>query len=208
MKIKICGLFDSENIREIAQLQPDFMGFIFYPESKRFVGNNFDYHNLKQLPETIRKVAVFVNATIAEIDKIQTRFQFDYLQLHGDEPVAFCRELHQKKYKIIKAFAIDKSFNFNVLPSYEPYCDYFLFDTKTDGYGGSGKIFDWQLLKKYTLKTPLFISGGLGIDNYKALVELDLPQLAVLDFNSKLENEKHIKDIINAGQLITQIKNL
>lgn len=206
MKIKICGMKFPKNIHEIGALQPDFMGFIFYPKSKRFVGENFSLKSIEKLPKTIKKVGVFVNENVATIIAIQKQFSFDAIQLHGNESVAECIVLQENNIKIIKVFLLDNYFDFSGISAFEPVCDYFLFDTKSDKYGGSGKIYDWKILKKYTLQKPFFLSGGLGLHNIKKISEIDHPQLVGLDFNSQLEDENYKKITEEVSELIQKIR--
>src|ERR1041385_3226664 len=114
----------------------------FYPRSKRFVGNDFDVRNLIGLPNEINTVGVFVDPDKADLLRLSIRYQFDYVQLHGNESAKFCEEL-SASVKIIKAFGLSDEFDLDILNEYAPFCEYFLFDTKTDGFGGSGKQFDW-----------------------------------------------------------------
>lgn len=206
MKIKICGMKFPKNIYEIGTLQPDFMGFIFYPKSKRFVGENFSLKSIEKLPKTIKKVGVFVNENVATIIAIQKQFSFDAIQLHGNESVADCKVLQENNIKIIKVFLVDNYFDFREVSAFESICDYFLFDTKSNKYGGSGKIFDWKILKKYTLQKPFFLSGGLGLHNIKKISEIDHPQLVGLDFNSQLEDENYKKITEEVSELIQKIR--
>lgn len=206
MKIKICGMKFSENITDIGALQPDYMGFIFYPKSKRFVGEDFLYKSLEKLPENIKKVGVFVNESVAIIlDKV-AKYNLDAVQLHGNESAADCKILKENKIEIIKAFSIDENFNFENLKAYESACDYFLFDTKTPDYGGSGQVFDWQLLEKYTIQKPFFLSGGLNLDSIEKIKNLKYPMLTGLDFNSQLEKEDFSKNILKTTQIIQQLQ--
>src|SRR5690349_16711265 len=133
IKIKICGMKSPENINEIASLQPHFMGFIFYKKSPRNLENN-----IPNLPNSIKKIGVFVNASLEEIQEKVKQYELDFVQLHGDESPEFCHLLQQNKLKVIKAFSIDNQFHFNTLNNYNNYCDYFLFDTKGTNYGGNG----------------------------------------------------------------------
>ncbi|WP_439553313.1 phosphoribosylanthranilate isomerase [Flavobacterium macrobrachii] len=206
MKIKICGMKFPKNIQEIAALQPDFMGFIFYPKSKRFVGDNFSPKSLEKLPSTIEKVAVFVNEDVNRIIVIQKQFSFDFVQLHGNETVAECEILKENNIKIIKAFSVDNYFNFNEVLAYETVCDYFLFDTKTPKYGGSGQPFDWELLENYTLSKPFILSGGLSIHTIGKLKFNKYPMLAGLDFNSRLEDSNTKKITEEVSELIEKIR--
>lgn len=206
MKIKICGMKFPKNILEIGALQPDFMGFIFYPKSKRFVGDNFSSKSLEKLPSTIEKVAVFVNENVNRIIEIQKQFSFDFIQLHGNETVAECEILKENNIKIIKVFSVDNYFNFNDVVAYETVCDYFLFDTKTPKYGGSGKTFDWELLENYTLSKPFFLSGGLSIHNIGKIKYANYPMLVGLDFNSRLEDRNTKKITEEVSELIEKIR--
>ncbi|MCZ8329697.1 MAG: phosphoribosylanthranilate isomerase [Flavobacterium sp.] len=206
MKIKICGMKFPKNIQEIAALQPDFMGFIFYPKSKRFVGDNFSPKSLEKLPSTIEKVAVFVNEDVNRIIVIQKQFSFDFVQLHGNESVADCKVLKENNINVIKVFSVDNYFNFNEVVAYENVCDYFLFDTKTPKYGGSGQPFDWELLEKYTLSKPFILSGGLSIHTIGKLKFNKYPMLAGLDFNSRLEDSNTKKITEEVSELIEKIR--
>jgi phosphoribosylanthranilate isomerase len=207
MLIKICGLKYAENIEALAKLPVDMMGFIFYPKSRRYVDDMLDSSTLEKMPKTIKKVGVFVNASIEEILSKQEQFQLDYVQLHGDENTDFCKQLKDKKCSIIKAFQIDEQSDFSVLNTYQNVCEYFLFDTKTSNYGGSGKAFNWSVLDRYTLQTPFLLSGGIGIENIDEAITLTHPKLAGFDINSKIELEPAVKSIDKAEQLITKIRH-
>jgi phosphoribosylanthranilate isomerase len=207
MLIKICGLKYADNIEALAKLPVDMMGFIFYPKSTRYVDDILDSSTLKNMPKTIKKVGVFVNASIEEILSKQEQFQLDYVQLHGDENANFCKQLKDEKCSIIKSFQIDEQFDFSVLNTYQNVCDYFLFDTKTPNYGGSGKAFNWSVLDHYTLQTPFLLSGGIGIENIDEAITLTHPKLAGFDINSKIELEPAVKSIDKAELLITKIRH-
>ncbi|MBM6499999.1 phosphoribosylanthranilate isomerase [Flavobacterium macrobrachii] len=206
MKIKICGMKFPKNILEVGALQPDYMGFIFYPKSKRYVGEDFSFKSLEKLPENIKKVAVFVNEDVNRIIEIQNEFSFDFIQLHGNETVAECEILKENNIKIIKVFSVDNYFNFNDVVAYETICDYFLFDTKTPKYGGSGQPFDWELLENYTLSKPFFLSGGLSIHSIGKIKYANYPMLVGLDFNSRLEDTNTKKITEEVSELIEKIR--
>lgn len=190
----------SENILETAQLQPDFMGFIFYKKSPRF-------YSEEAIPEinSVQKVGVFVNALEEEILVKAKRYNLDLVQLHGNESAKFCEKLKENflennlEVEIIKAFSVDEKFDFGTLKTYEENIDYFLFDTKGKLYGGNGMAFNWQILKNYTLKKPYFLSGGIGISEIKQLKTfLKTPESKycfAIDVNSKFEIEPGLKDI-------------
>ncbi|MGZ4034723.1 MAG: phosphoribosylanthranilate isomerase [Bacteroidia bacterium] len=190
MFLKICGLKHKENIEQVAALKPDFMGFIFYPESKRFVG---EYFRMPEIFPEIKKVGVFVNAKAGYIIEKIDEYNLDLIQLHGNESASFC-EVMSHIVKVIKAFGIDENFDFNILENYKGSCDYFLFDTKTEGHGGSGKQFDWKFLENYKSDVPFFLSGGIGLKEIEDVQNLKL-KVAGIDVNSKFETEPGIKNI-------------
>jgi len=192
MKLKICGMKYEDNIKTVADLQPDYMGFIFYEKSKR----NFD-SMIPWIPEDIKKVGVFVDANLDEIrDKIK-KFDLQMVQLHGDESPQFCN--HLKNVEVIKVFSIGKTFDFNVLKHYENVCDYFLFDTKGMEKGGNGIVFDWNLLKDYPSDKPFFLSGGIGIEELESIKDFTKSKFSryciALDVNSKFEEKPGLKNI-------------
>lgn len=205
IKIKICGMKFPDNISEITLLQPDYLGFIFYEKSPR----NFE-KNIPNLPESIQKVGVFVNASLEEIQKKANQYDLDLVQLHGDESPEFCLLLQQNKFKVIKAFSIDNKFNFNTLNNYINYCDYFLFDTKGTNYGGNGITFDWSVLENYNLNKPYFLSGGIGTENIaevKSFLTKDYAKNCIaIDCNSKLEVSPGLKSTEKTKQLINAFK--
>ena len=195
-----------KNILEVGALQPDYMGFIFYPKSKRFVGEDFSPKSLEKLHDSIKRVAVLVNEDINRIIEIQKQFSFDFVQLHGNESVAECEILKENNINVIKVFSVDPYFNFNEVVPYEKVCDYFLFDTKTPKYGGSGKTFDWELLENYTLSKPFILSGGLSIHTIGKLKFNKYPMLVGLDFNSQLEDTNTKKITEEVSELIEKIR--
>ena len=188
-----------ENILEVSQLLPDYLGFIFYEKSSRF----FDGEIL-EIPSSIKKVGVFVNARLMEINGKIKKYDLDLIQLHGDETPEFCENLKQDKIEIIKVFSVDDNFDFEVLNQYENVCDYFLFDTKGKLHGGNGITFNWQILEKYKSKKPLFLSGGIGIDEIEKIKTLKLPIFAI-DVNSKFEIEPGLKNKQLLQEFITQL---
>ena len=184
-----------ENIRAVAALKPDFMGFIFYPKSPRFA-EPLDVSVLNTLPPTIKKIGVFVNENLENILTIIYKYNLDGVQLHGTELVKMCRELRKAGYIVIKAFPIAAAYNFRVTKAYEGVCDYFLFDTKTDAYGGSGVKFNWAMLDEYKGETTFLLSGGIAADDEEAILKIEHPKFAGVDLNSKFEvkpGEKNVK---------------
>ena len=194
MLLKICGLKYPENIQAVAALKPDFMGFIFYPKSPRYA-EPLDVKYLESLPPAIKKIGVFVNEDLENILTTAYKYKLDGLQLHGTELVDMCRELKKLGYLVIKAFPIAESYNFKVTKAYEGVCDYFLFDTKTDSYGGSGVKFNWQILKDYKGETPFLLSGGIAVDDAEAILKIEHPKFVGIDLNSKFEEKPGMKNV-------------
>lgn len=185
-----------DNIAALVALQPDYMGFIFYDQSKRFVGN-LDQEIIKSIPETTKATGVFVNEDLEQLVRIAQAYQLKALQLHGSESVDYCTQLKSilPHIELIKAFGINESFNFETLTAYANSIDYFLFDTQTAAHGGSGKTFNWQLLDAYKMHTPYFLSGGIGLEQVGEIRKIMDPRLYAVDLNSRFEIDAAVKDI-------------
>lgn len=210
VKLKICGMKFSDNIQEITHLQPDFLGFIFYENSVR----NYTENTIISIPNSVKKVGVFVNERQEKIIKTIQKYDLDYIQLHGNETKSYCLELitqlkqNQLNTKIIKSFSIDEYFVFQLLNDYQM-VDYFLFDTKGKLPGGNGTKFDWEILKKYQLEKPYFLSGGIGLDdvsNIKEFIKIPASKYCFsLDVNSQFEIEAGLKNKEKLQQFKTQL---
>jgi len=203
LKIKVCGMKFTQNREEVEKLPVDFLGFIFYPKSKRFVGENTDY-GLFNSEKT--KVGVFVDENAFEILGLAKNFGFEFVQLHGKENPKTCQLLRNQGVKVIKAFNLNESFKFEKLQDYKTTVDYFLFDTKADVPGGSGQKFNWQILKKYTGNVPFFLSGGINPDDVEKIKQLEHPQLFGIDLNSGFEDEPGLKNIEKLTEFINKVK--
>lgn len=209
MKLKVCGMKYPDNIQQVAALQPDYLGFIFYEKSAR----QFSEINIPEIPKTIKKTGVFVNEDLeVVIEKIQTH-NLQAVQLHGNESPEYCNALrhaelvsasHNKNLKqvqveIIKVFSIKNEFDFEVLKPYEAVCDYFLFDTKGKLPGGNGYTFNWSVLNNYPSTKPFFLSGGIGMDQIESVLSFLKKQESkycyAIDVNSKFEIEPGLKNI-------------
>ena len=197
MKIKVCGMRDKNNIGQLIRLNPDYIGFIFHPESKRFV-DTIEEDILAIIPESIKKVGVFVDEPINTLIEKYQRNKIDILQLHGNESPGYCSELKKLEIPVIKAFRIDEDFNFSRTSDYESSCDYFLFDTAGEKAGGNGLKFNWKLLNYYKGETPFFLSGGVGVEDLSSILQVSQSNFFGIDVNSKFETEPGKKDI---GQL-------
>lgn len=204
MKIKICGMREPANIAAVAALQPDYMGFIFYQESARYVGENAA---IPPVLPGIKRVGVFVNESIPYVLEVAAKYRLDVVQLHGEEDFEYCKIIRSNKLEVIKAISVADHLPVNKLMSYTDCVDYFLFDTITPYYGGSGKVFDWTILKSYHAAIPFFISGGLDLEHVAALQSIDHLQFAGVDANSRLETAPGIKDIERTKQFIKTIRN-
>ncbi|CAL2056822.1 phosphoribosylanthranilate isomerase [Tenacibaculum sp. 190524A05c] len=183
-----------DNIRQVAELKPDYLGFIFYERSKR----NFE-GIIPEIPKGIKKTGVFVNEYLEILVSLAEEYKLEALQLHGDESVAYIQEIkkHLPKVEIIKVFGIKDAFDFSILEAYESVVDYFLFDTKGKERGGNGVVFDWTVLKNYPSTKPFFLSGGIGLEEVTAVKEISKTNLPIyaIDVNSKFETEPGLKSI-------------
>jgi phosphoribosylanthranilate isomerase len=206
VQIKVCGMRDASNLASLIELNPDFIGFIFYPKSKRYVGETFNPELIKNIPSSIKTVGVFVNEKQASLYEKQEKYQFDYVQLHGDESADLCKELKHRGFKIIKAFSVDDHFDFKTLEQFQDSCDFFLFDTKGENYGGNGVRFNWNILNKYNLDVPFFLSGGVGLDEIDEIKKIDHPKLKVIDINSRFETEPGLKDLRKIDVFFSQLR--
>lgn len=194
IKLKICGM--KLNTVNVAALQPDYLGFIFWEPSKRnFTGA------LESIPHQIKKVGVFVDATIDDIKEKVKKYNLLAVQLHGKETPEFCKELKSelKNIQLIKVFSIKDEFNFDVLQPYEAFADFYLFDTKGKLPGGNGYTFNWDVLKNYPSTKPYFLSGGIGleeIDQLQSFLKIPASKYChAIDVNSKFEIEPGLKNI-------------
>ena len=207
LKIKVCGMKHLENIQEVAALSSDYLGFIFYPKSPR----NFE-GEIPEISDTIKKTGVFVNADLDFVVEKVNKYNFKAVQLHGSETADYCLTLKQQvpAIEVFKVFGIKDRFDFSALNAYEGIVDYFLFDTKGKEKGGNGYTFDWNVLKQYKSKTPIILSGGIGIqelNKIEQILKTDLPIYA-LDLNSKFETEPGLKNTELLKEFINRVQNI
>jgi phosphoribosylanthranilate isomerase len=212
MKIKVCGMRNPQNILSLANLNPDYIGLIFYPESKRYVSDP-DKAVLSLLPSSIKLTGVFVDEKEEEVFQKVITYGLSAVQLHGTESPLYCENLRKMfknqlpavKIDLIKAFGVYSGFDFSTLEVYNDVVDYFLFDTKTSDHGGSGIVFDWTILDQYVGEKMFFLSGGLSPENVEGIFNLATKKIHALDLNSKFETEpglKNIESLKSAFQLI------
>ncbi len=230
MRLKICGMKYDENIRKVAELHPDYLGFIFYEKSKR----NFE-GIIPEISKNIKKTGVFVNEIKEIVISLVEEYKLEAIQLHGDESVAYLSDLKNelaarrtlfieenkciKKRKnklfvsknpieIIKVFAIKDQFDFSILEPYLNVVDYFLFDTKGKERGGNGVKFDWSVLEKYPFEKPFFLSGGIASDDLEKIQIIRKKNLPIysLDVNSKFESSPGLKNIEELSKFKDNLK--
>ncbi|WP_291114510.1 phosphoribosylanthranilate isomerase [Flavobacterium sp. UBA6135] len=193
MKLKICGMNDQKNTNSICELQPDFLGFIFWKDSIRFCEDI-----IENIPDDILKVGVFVNADYYEIVDKVIAHNLNFVQLHGNESPDFCNEIRKTNVKVIKSITISNDFNFNELNYNKDCIDYYIFDTKGELPGGNGITFNWEILNDYNEDIPFFLSGGISLDEWPDLEKFLQSKAAkncfAIDINSQFEEEPGIKN--------------
>lgn len=182
-----------ENISQITALKPDFMGFIFYPKSPRYA-EPLDVEFMNSFPRNVLKIGVFVNETLDNILEIVKKYTLNGVQLHGSESEDLCYTFRSAGLVVLKAFSIAEITDFEATEEYEGSCSFYVFDTKTPQFGGSGKKFDWSILSSYLGKTPFLLSGGISEEDAEAIKEINHPQFRGVDINSRFETEPGRKD--------------
>lgn len=205
MMVKVCGMREPENIRAVEQEGVDWIGFIFYPGSPRFVNRVPDY-----LPANAKRVGVFVNEDPEVIRGRIEEYGLDLVQLHGDETPEDCRVLRSETVQVMKAFPIEsgRPFPWEKVESYHGACDYYLFDTRSGLRGGSGRKFDWQVLDAYQGKTPFLLSGGIGPGDLSALAAFSHPRWVGIDVNSRFELGPGHKDVGLLAKFIKGVREI
>ena len=199
MMIKVCGMRDAENIREVEAMGIDLMGFIFWPKSSRYVSERPAY-----LPTKCKRVGVFVDEDIEKVKHIADDYALGYIQLHGHESPEYCVLL--KGHKLIKAFNIATKEDLEATKPYEGLVDYFLFDTKGKSVGGNGEKFDWTVLETYQGNTPFLLSGGIGPDDAERVKAINHPKCIGIDLNSRFETAPAIKDVNKLKEFIKTVR--
>lgn len=191
---------------EVEALQPDYMGFIFWEKSPRYLNGV-----LPSISRKIKRVGVFVNASVEEILQKVTAYGLQLVQLHGQEPPEVCKKLKDLGIGVIKVFGVEETFDFSILESYEDVCDFYLFDTKGKLPGGNGYAFDWEVLENYPSSKPFFLSGGIGMENIDdILIFLYRPESKychAIDVNSRFETKPGLKDIEKLKEFKKRLEN-
>ncbi|RFM37080.1 phosphoribosylanthranilate isomerase [Chitinophaga silvisoli] len=204
MQLKVCGITRKEDLEKLVELGVHYAGFIFYEKSPRFVGNKLDARTVRET-KGILKVGVFVNAPLEQVKQLISSYGLHLVQLHGDEDPAYCAAL-QSLVPVIRAFRIGVEIDWATLEEFVPVTNYFLFDTAAGkAYGGTGKLFNWDLLNTYPYDHPFFLSGGIGPEQLDDLLAFEHPALFAADVNSKFETAPGVKDMVKVQQFSTRI---
>jgi|TARA_B110000263_G_C15306676_1_gene510763 phosphoribosylanthranilate isomerase len=189
-KIKICGITNERNYNNIKNYPIDYFGFIFYEKSPRYLFKNNNVNFIKSIKN---KVGVFVDENINYLLELCVKYNFNVVQLHGNESKDYCKNVKNSGIKVIKSFLINSKDDFKDINFYTDYVDYFLFDYKSKDYGGSGINFNWKLLNNIEIKRPYFLSGGISLNNINLIENHN--KLYAIDLNSKFEKYPGFKDI-------------
>ena len=200
MIIKVCGMREADNIRATEQLGVDWLGFIFWPNSSRYVATLPAY-----LPSAAKRVGVFVDASIEDVTNKANDYQLDIIQLHGHESREYVSEIRIRGLTVMKAISISNRDDIATSKVYEGIANYFLFDTKCKTVGGSGEHFDWSVLNAYDGSTPFLLSGGIGPDDVERVRNFCHPECIGIDLNSRFEISPALKDINKLKQFILQL---
>ena len=203
MMIKVCGMREADNIREVEALGIDMMGFIFWPKSSRYVSQCPDY-----LPKRVKRVGVFVDEDPEQVKRLADDYGLDYIQLHGHETpevISYLRTPALPHPRIIKAFNISTAEDLIQTQPYEGLVDYFLFDAKGKSVGGNGEKFNWDVLDAYQGNTPFLLSGGIGPDDAERVNAFYHPKCIGIDLNSRFELAPGLKDIVKLKEFISNL---
>ncbi|HVS97840.1 MAG TPA: phosphoribosylanthranilate isomerase [Puia sp.] len=210
MRVKVCGMTDIGQVRELDAMGVDFAGFIFYPKSPRYVGRHLTGEQVKRARLRLGKVGVFVNASYDEVMRQVDAYGLDMVQLHGDETPMFCDQL-ANYITVVKVFRLSENDPVDwLIRPFQDSCDMFLFDTEGAGYGGTGKKFNWDMLKPAIIEKLFFLSGGIEPgDGEKLGVFAREPvarRLFAIDINSKFEVSPGVKDLKKIKAMLDRIK--
>jgi phosphoribosylanthranilate isomerase len=210
MRIKVCGMTQLEQVEHLYEMGVAFSGFIFYPKSPRYVFKNITTSQIRKL-NNINKVGVFVNAGIEEVLHLVDECRLHMVQLHGDETPKYCEKIADY-VSVVKAFRLSETDNVDwMIRPYMDMCDMFMFDTMGSGYGGTGKKFDWTVLKNSSIGKPFFLSGGIEPGDEEKLKQFEEEPVAkalfAVDINSRFEISPGIKDMKKVRAFVNRLNN-
>jgi len=198
MKLKVCGITQLDQLKQLDEIGVNYAGLIFYNQSARCIVNKLNAEDVKPLRLSLKKIGVFVNSGEEFIISQVENFGLDMVQLHGDETPGFCK-LISDQITVTKAFRITQTNEQNIdwmIKSYEEYCDYYLFDTnRKNAYGGTGEKFDWKILHQNKINKPFFLSGGIGLTDVEKLKAFEHSFFSCVDVNSRVEISEGVKDM-------------
>ena len=202
MTVKVCGMREPDNIRAVEQLGADWLGFIFWPRSSRYVSERPSY-----LPQQAKRVGVFVDADMEDVLQHIADYSLHIVQLHGKESPDYIQTLRTAAPAalVIKALNVATPADLEQTKAYEGLVDYFLFDTKGPSVGGNGTQFDWTVLDAYHDTTPFLLSGGIGPDDASRVSAFRHPRLAGIDLNSRFEQSPALKDVNLLRRFLSQL---
>jgi phosphoribosylanthranilate isomerase len=209
MRIKVCGMTQPDQVEQLAGLGVSFAGFIFYPKSPRYVFKHMTTTQIRK-ENSVNKVGVFVNSTIEEVLHMVDECRLHMVQLHGDENPKYCEKIADY-VSVVKAFRLSENDSVEwMIRPYMDVCDMFMFDTMGAGYGGTGKKFDWGVLKDQTIGKPFFLSGGIEPGDEQKLLQFSEDPVAkalfAVDINSKFEVSPGIKDMDKVRSFAENLK--
>lgn len=211
MKLKVCGITQIDQLKQLDELGIDYAGLIFYERSPRYVLNKLRSETVNKLNLSIKKVGVFVNASEEDIMTQIELYGLDLVQLHGNETPSFCKHISDQ-ISVIKAFRINKKNEQNIdwmIKPFEDFCDYYMFDNGSDAaYGGSGEKFDWSILQTNKINKPFFLSGGIGFDDTEKVKGFQHPFFYAVDVNSMFEIEPGIKNMDQVKTFVQEFKEV
>ena len=196
--IKVCGMREADNIRDVEALGIDMMGFIFWPKSSRYVSQRPDY-----LPKRVKRVGVFVDEDPEQVKRLANDYGLDYIQLHGQESPSYIFQL--RGLHVIKAFNISTAEDLSQTQPYEGLVDYFLFDAKGKSVGGNGEKFNWDVLNAYQGSTPFLLSGGIGPDDAARVNAFHHPKCIGIDLNSRFELAPGLKEVAKLKEFMCNL---
>ena len=209
INLKVCGITQFKQLQQLEALNVDYAGLIFYKESPRYMGDKLSGKEIKNADFDLKKVGVFVNPSYSDLLDAIDDYGLDIVQLHGNETPEMCQDLSED-VEVIKAFRIeDSSADIDkIVEPYDAVCDYYLFDTAglKESFGGTGKQFDWSILKKAKIEKPFFLSGGIGPDDAAKVKAFKHPDFFAIDVNSKFETEPGVKDMASLLKFLQAFK--
>jgi phosphoribosylanthranilate isomerase len=205
--VKVCGMTDLSNVEKICKLMPDYLGYIFYPKSARYVGSRPDPEIFLMVPDEIKKTAVFVNENVERMIELTGKYGIKVIQLHGMESPEVCKTLKLIGKTVIKVIPGNQTGNEKLITNYSDVVDYFLFDTPVKSYGGSGRKFDWTKLEEIESDVKFFLSGGISVEDVAPLKSIQNTTFYAADINSRFETSPGIKNPTLVERFINDMRN-